>query len=298
MSADERIEDFLDEAFLRKLEMLKVLARRGVKGPLRGRHPAVRTGASLEFLDYRNYQPGDDLRYVDWNAYGRLDRLFLKLFREEEDLTVHLLLDMSLSMAFGTPRKSTYAKRVAASVGYIALANLDRVGITSFSDSLGDSLSPVRGKHQYLTLLRYLVGVEPSGKTRFNGCCRQYASLCKRPGAAVVITDLLDPEGFMEGLDALRYRKFDISLIQVLDPLERHPSLEGYLRLREVETGEMRRLVVDGALQEHYVRSFEGFLGRIRDYCRHYGIDYHLAETAVAFEDFLMEYVRQGTFFH
>jgi uncharacterized protein (DUF58 family) len=297
MRPEERIEDFLDEDFLRKLESLKMLAKRGFKGPLRGVHIARRTGASLEFLDYRTYQAGDDFRYIDWNVYGRLDKLFLKLFREEEDLTIHILLDMSGSMDFGTPRKAIYAKKIAASLGYIGLAHLDRVGITAFSETLGSSLTPVRGKNQYLHLLRYLLPLQPEGRTSFNSCCESYASTCKRPGVAIVISDLMDPRGFTEGLDALRYRKFDISLIQVLNQHEMNPIADGYLTLKEVETGQTRRMNLDNDLLDLYRMRMRRYLDEISEFCHHHGIDYFIPDTGVPFEDFVFDYLRQGAIF-
>ena len=252
----------------------------------------------LEFLDYRTYHPGDDFRYIDWNVYGRLDKLFLKIFRAEEDLTFHILLDMSHSMNFGNPKKAIYAKKIAASLGYIGLANLDHVGITSFSDSIGPSLAPVRGKNHYLPLLRYLLSIQPEGRTDFNACCQKYASTCKRPGVAIIISDLLDPKGFKDGLDALRYRKFDISLIQVLDRNEKYPVLDGYLMLREMETGETKMLTIDGSLLDSYRERFRQFLNRTMEFCHHNRIDYFQPDTGVPFEDFILGYLRQGAIFH
>lgn len=298
MIQEVKTEDFLDEDFLKKLETLKLLAKRGLRGPSKGEHMAWKTGPSLEFLDYRTYQPGDDFRYIDWNVYGRLDRIFLKLFRADEDLTIHILLDMSRSMDYGAPKKAIFAKKLAASLGYIGLANLDRVGITSFSDSLEASLPPVRGKDHYLALLRYLLSVQPEGKTDFNACCQKYASICKRTGVAIVISDLLDPKGFTDGLNALRYRKFDISLIQILDRSERYPPLDGYLTLRDVETGETKKLTLDDSLLSLYRERFGQFLDQALDFCHGNGIDYFLPDTAVPFEDFILDYLRQGALFH
>ncbi len=298
MSPEEKIEDFLDEDFLKKLETLKLLAKKGFRGPARGEHITWRMGASLEFLDYRTYQPGDDFRYIDWNVYGRLDKLFLKIFRAEEDLTIHILVDMSGSMNFGNPKKAIYAKKIAASLGYMGLANLDRVGIASFSDSLGHSLAPVRGKNHYLQMLRYLLSIQPGGKTDFSGCCQQYASISKRPGVAIIISDLMDPKGFVDGLEALRFRKFNISLIQVLDRTEHNPVLDGNLMLREMETKETKRLTLDGLLLDSYRGRFRQFLNRTTEFCHQNGIDYFIPDTGVPFEDFILDYLRDGAIFH
>ena len=298
MAVDYDIDSFLDEDFLRKLEKLKILAQKGIKGPIKGEHDSWRSGASLEFLDYRKYQAGDDFRYIDWNVYGRLDRLFIKLFRAEEDLTIHVLVDTSQSMGWGNPPKDIFAKKLAAALCYLGLASLDRVGITSFADSLGESKLPERGKRVYLSMLKYLLSLKPGGETDLNSCLTEFASACKRPGIAIILGDLLDPKGFEKGLEALSYRRFDITLIQILDREEIFPAFNGYLTLKEVETGEVKRITLDRALLELYREGMRDFLENIKDFCRKSGIDYYLSNTGVPFEDLLLEYLAKGTLFH
>src|SRR4029453_3239639 len=137
---------------MRKLETLRLLARKVFRGQSQNDRTTLRRGMGLEFSDYRRYNPGDDFRYVDWNVYSRLDRLFLKVFTAEEDLTVHILLDTSQSMRLGTPPKLDYARRVAAALGYIGLNSLDRVGVVSFADELGTSMPPQRGRPQIFSI--------------------------------------------------------------------------------------------------------------------------------------------------
>jgi hypothetical protein len=298
MAPNVEAESFLDEDFLRKLERVKILAQKGIKGPTKGEHNSWRSGASLEFLDYRKYQVGDDFRYVDWNVYGRLDKLFLKLFRAEEELSIHILLDMSLSMGSGNPPKEIYAKKITAALAYIGLANLDRVGVTSFTDSLGESQSPRKGRQVYKSILHYLLSIQPKGKTDFNSCLTEYASTCKRPGIAIILSDLLDQKGFEKGLEALHYRKFDITLLQVLDHEELFPSLRGYIVLNEVETHETKKITLDGALLTLYREKMQGFLENIKGFCIENGIDYYLSDTSIPFEDFLLEYLTKGLVFH
>lgn len=298
MAVNNDIESFLDEDFLRKLEKLKILAQKGFKGPAKGEHDSWRSGASLEFLDYRKYQAGDDFRYIDWNVYGRLDKLFIKLFRAEEDITIHILVDMSQSMGSGNPPKDIYAKKIAAALCYLGLANLDRVGVTSFADSLGESKLPERGKHVYLSVLKYLLSLKPEGETDLNSCLTEYASACKRPGIAIILSDLLDSKGFEKGLEALSYGRFDVTLIQILDGEELFPSFNGYITLKEVETGEVKRITLDGALLELYRKGMRDFLENIKDLCRKSGIDYYLCNTSMPFEDFLLDYLTRGTLFH
>jgi uncharacterized protein (DUF58 family) len=298
MAVDNDIESFLDEDFLRRLEKLKILAQKGMKGSAKGEHDSWKSGASLEFLDYREYQAGDDFRYIDWNVYGRLDKLFIKLFRAEEDLTIHILVDMSQSMGWGNPAKDIYAKKIAAALCYLGLANLDRVGITAFNHSLRESRPPERGSRAYLSVLKYLLSLKPEGETDINSSLTEYAWACKRPGVAIILSDLLDPKGFAKGLDALSYGGFDITLIQILDREELSPSLNGYLMLQEMETGEEKRIALDGALLERYRKRIRDFLENIHDLCRKSEIDYYLSDTTIPFEDMLLDYFLKGTLFH
>jgi len=297
MAMNETAETFLDEDFLRKLEKLKILIQRGKKGPVRGEHASWRSGTSLEFLDYRKYHVGDDFRYVDWNVYGRLDKLFIKLFRSEEDLNIHLLLDMSRSMGSGNPSKEIYAKKIVAALGYIGLANLDRVGITAFSDSLGAMNSPERGRKVYVSMVRHLLSLRPEGGTDINSCLAEYAATCKRPGIAIILSDLLDPNGVEIGLKALRYGNFDITLIQILDPEELHPTLGGYLMMKELESGDTKRITIDHQLQEMYRKNISSLINHVKEFCRNNGIDYFTSDTGIPFEDFLLDYLTKTTLF-
>jgi uncharacterized protein (DUF58 family) len=291
-------ESFLDEDFLRKLEKLKVMAQKGIKGPHRGEHISWRSGASLDFLDYRKYQVGDDFRYIDWNVYGRLDKLFIKLFRAEEDLTIHFLLDMSRSMGEGSPPKHLYAKKVVAALCYIGLAGLDRVGVTSFTQALGASRSPERGKQVYLSVLKYLLSLRPEGNTDLNASLKEYASTYKRPGVVIILSDLLDPGGLEEGVKALISGRFDITLIQMLDQDELFPPFEGSLTLKDVETGESKKITLDGALLDLHRRKIRDFLENIKGFCLKNGVDYYFSVTSTPFEDFLLDYLVKGSLFH
>jgi uncharacterized protein (DUF58 family) len=290
-------EDFLDENFLRKLERLRLLAGRVHKGPQKGEHPSWRSGTSLEFQDYRKYQVGDDFRYVDWNVYGRLDKLFLKLFRSEEDLRVHILIDVSRSMAYGHPPKAWMAKRLAAALSYIALAYLDYVEFISFADAIGESLGPQRGKRAYHSILQYLTALKPKGETGLNTVLADFASTRSRPGLAVIISDLLDTKGFEKGVESLIQRKFKTTLIQILDHKELFPSLDGYLILKEMETGETKKITLGDDLRSLYRKKMEQFLGGIKEFCLTKRIGYYLFDTSFPLEDFLFEYLGDGTLY-
>ena len=297
MEDEREVEELFSEEFLRKLERIKILSRKGKKGPTRGEHAASRSGTSLDFLDYRKYQVGDDFRYVDWNVYGRSDKLFLKLFKSEEDLSIHLLLDASQSMGEGSPSKYFYAKRLAAALSYIGLSNLDRVGLAAFRQRLEEVHTPQRGQKSYSHLIRFLKEMPVEGETNINASLTEYAETCKRPGVAVIMSDLLDPKGIRQGLESLLLRKFDIILFHILDHQELSPSMRGYFIFEEVETHETRKINLDAGLIRLYQDHLEKYLKGIRDFCYSRGINYYLCDTNVPVEDFLIQYLSQGMVF-
>ena len=284
-----------DAEFLRKLERLELLAKKIFRGQLRGEHAVPRRGRGLEFTDFRRYQPGDDLRYIDWNIFSRLDRLFLKLYATEEDLTLHLLLDSSASMSFGQPRKFDYARRLTAALAYIGLNNLDRVGLATFADELGTSLPPIKTKHHMATLLPFLEELECKSGTAFVTALRDFSARSPNPGIVIVVADLLGHEDVEVGLDALRHRGHDVVVIQLLSEEEIDPPLDGVLTLLDAETHEELKVTIDPTLRDIYRNRLNTRLQQLENYCRKGGIDYLRASTAVAFEDVVLKYLRQGT---
>ena len=293
----ETPQSFIDDDFLKKLEKLKIVTRKSARSPRRGEYRAWQSGEGLEFLDYRKYQPGDDLRYVDWSVYGRLDKLFIKLFHAEKGQTAHILLDISRSMDSGNPSKDLTAKKIAAALSYICLSNLDKTGLMAFNSTSAEIKAPARGKKQYPEVLKFLLSLKPSGRTNLNGSLAEYAAVCKNSGIAIVISDLFDPQGYEEGLKALAYRDFDINLIQVMNHEELFWSRTGNLLLHDCETGEKKSIFVDAHLLEIYRQKITAFITGIKRYCAHYGIDYFLCETHIPFEDLLTDYLSRGALF-
>ena len=288
---------FIDDEFLKQLEKLKIVARKSPSNLNRGEYRSWKRGEGLEFLDFRKYHPGDDLRYVDWSVYGRLDKLFIKLFHAEKGQTAHILLDMSHSMGSGSPPKDITAKKVAAALSYICLSNLNKTGLMAFSNRIIKIKPPARGKKQYLEVLNFLSSLVPAGKTFINGCLAEYAAICKNPGIAILISDLFDPQGYQDGFKALVYRNFDINLIQVMDHEELFWSRTGNLLLADCETSQKKITYVDHALVEIYQNKITGFLANIKSYCGHHGINYFLCDTSIPFEHLLTEYLSKGALF-
>jgi len=293
----DQLDTFIDDEFLRQLEKLKIVSRKSTRNPRRGEYRSWQSGEGFEFLDFRKYHLGDDLRYVDWSVYGRLDKLFIKLFHAEKGQTAHILLDTSRSMGSGDPSKDITAKKIAAALSYICLSNLDKTGLMAFNNRIVKTKPPARGKTQYLEMLQFFQSLQPNAQTDLNRSLKEYAAICKNPGIAIVISDFFDPGGYQDGLKALAYRDFDINLIQVMDHEELYWSKTGNLLLNECETGEKKVTFVDKDLLQRYRQKINGFIAGIKNYCGHYGMNYFLCDTRVPFEKLLTDYLSEGALF-
>jgi uncharacterized protein (DUF58 family) len=283
---------FFTSEFLAQLERLTLASRRTFRGRVKGERRSPRKGQSVEFSDYRPYGIGDDLRYVDWNIYGRLDRLHVKLFVDEEDLCVHLLVDGSSSMGFGRPTKLRYAARVAAALGFVGLVSLERVGVGVLREKVSEGWAPTRGRNQFVALVDFLSRVEAGGATSLNRGLSDYAVRAREPGLAIIISDLLDPAGFESGVRALLERRFEVHVIHVLTAEELHPTLAGDLRLHDSETGELLEITVDGEALRNYRHRLGQFLQRVEDFCRSQEIGYRRVSTELPVEEFVLSHLR------
>jgi len=283
---------FFTPEFLAQLERLSLLSRRTFRGSVKGERRSPRRGHSVEFADYRAYGHGDDLRYVDWNIYGRTDRLHVKLFVDEEDLCLHLLVDASASMGFGAPSKLDYAVRLAAAMGFVGLVNHERVGLGLLRERVAEGWPPTRGRGQILPLMDFLAEVRPGGSTSLDDGLANYAKRARDPGLVVVVSDLLDPAGYERGVRALLERRFDVHVVHLLDPEEMNPTLGGDLRLIDSETGELRDLTVDAEALRGYRERLRHFLERVESFCRSQEIGYHRVITDTPVEAFVVAQLR------
>ncbi len=282
----------LDDDFLRRIEQLSLVSRKVLAGRMRGERRSRRRGASMDFADYRDYVQGDDLRVVDWNIVGRLDRLFLKLFLAEEDLHVFTLVDASQSMAFGTPPKLETAKRVAAALSYIALCGMERASVFVFGETLTRVFPAVRGKRQVWRLFDFLAGVEAAGPTSLAAAGRRFAQRRPGKGVVVVVSDFLDKAGYEEGLKYLRGPGFDVFVCQVLAREEVDPPLEGDLKLVDVEDADTSEVSLTQDLRKAYRRNLDAFCGGLRDFCRKSGFQYLFTTTDRPFDRLILGYLR------
>lgn len=286
-------ETLFDADFLRKLERLHLVAKRLTFANAEGEHATSRRGFSLEFSDYRRYQHGDDLRYVDWNVYRRSDRLLLKVFAAEEELNVYLLVDTSLSMAQGAPAKLTYAKQVAAALGYIGLKNLDRVGGAAFSSALDRPLTLGRGRKQILNMFSFLTQLSCGGETQLRTAIHSFTNLFPQPGFVVIVSDLFDPTGWRRAFEELTNKKYQVLTIHIVDPAELSPEAYGDVALRDVENGRERKFFLDERLIRRYREELVRYFTEIESVCAARHIDYLRTTTDVPFDEFVLQALRR-----
>ncbi len=282
----------LDPEFLNKLEQLELVSKKIFVGRMKGERKSKRRGSSVEFADHRNYSTGDDLRHIDWNVYGRLDKLFLKLFLEEEDLHFYTLLDTSLSMDFGEPTKLLYGKQVAAALSFIGLVNHDRIVLDTFSTNLAIGLTNIRGRSQMYRVVQHLDQIQASGAGNLTAAAKTFALKHSGKGIVVVISDFLDKRGYQDALRYLLARNMDIYVIHVLSQDEVEPELTGDLRLVDSEDDEIAEITVSAPLIKRYKDQLNLFVGGLKEWCTSRGITYIFTTNQNPFDKLVLNYLR------
>jgi len=288
------IPQLLTPEFMAKLGALGVVSKKILAGKLRGERRSKKRGESLEFADHRQYSQGDDLRRIDWNLYGRLEKLFLKLFLAEEDLSVYLLIDGSRSMDFGSINKFDYARKVTAALSYIGINNLDRVSVTVDTGGKEYNLPNIRGKKQVFRLFDFLAKIKPDGKTDLMETTKRFIIRNRRPGVMLLISDFLDPNGYEAPLKALIGSRMDVFAIHVLAKEEIEPVLTGDFLLVDSETGERLDVTASRRLVENYQKTVRGFCSSLQQFCSTRGVTYMFASTDLPFEALVLNYLRQA----
>jgi uncharacterized protein (DUF58 family) len=318
-----------EDDFLKKLEYLHVVSKRAFAGQNRADRLTPKRGRGLEFADHRPYAPGDDFRHIDWKAYKRLNRLLLRLFDEERDLPIYLMIDVSRSMA--EPAKFDMARRIAAALCYIGLVHLDRLTILPFGSGLGRESSPGRGKGRIFRVFELLERLEAAGPTDLRESFKAFAARPRQMGLTVIISDFLDPnrpaalagnmgtselrpdhaaasakadspvrgsqaEGFEAGLKILRTIGHDVFVVHVASARDRDPGAFGELRFVDAETGELREVDVTPRLASAYVRAWEAHAADLSQFCGRYDIGYVRADAERPFEEIILKAFRQGRF--
>jgi len=302
----------LTPELLRRLEQFQLLAARRAKSSSKGERRSRARGQSVEFADHRSYVPGDDFRYLDWNLFGRLDKLFLKLYEEERELPVRIFLDSSESMTFGEPRKFDFARQVAAAIGYVALCGFDRVSVIPFpntergtqagqtgaltSEELAarGALRSVRGKKSSMQFFQNLNALTASGGADLNEALRRGALESRQTGLAIVLSDFLDPAGYEAGLTALVGRGFQVNCVQILAPEELAPTTFGDLRLVDSESGGLQEVTFGRYRMKAYQQTVQNFIQRLREYTTKRGINFFMAPSNMDLQDLLLKQLRKS----
>jgi uncharacterized protein (DUF58 family) len=298
MTERHSTSQLLSPALMARLERMEISSRKVFRGQMKGERRSKRKGQSVEFADFRSYVPGDDLRLIDWNLYARLDQLFLKLFQEEEDLHLHVLVDVSESMRFGTPKKLLVAKQLAACLGYVGLCRSDRVRIAALGE-LGRNAPVLRGRSGLFRLLDYLSGLsEDSGRSKnesLSDGVRDFLIRGGSTGIVVLITDLMDKGGYEAAIRMLVGRRMDVFLVHLLSPEEIEPPIRGDLRLVDSEDGDVTEITLTSYALQKYRETVQAFTESARQFCNRRGVSYVLARSDVPIESLVTDYlVKRG----
>ncbi|WP_400162509.1 DUF58 domain-containing protein [Brevibacillus sp. TJ4] len=290
MSSDH----LLDPSWLARLERMQVASRRAASGSQAGKRRARQLGSSMEFADYRAYVPGDDLRQLDWNAYARSGKLFLKKYLDETELHVSLYLDCSRSMSYGQPSKMSLAAKIAAALGYLSLCHLDHVSVYAFDRQIVGSLRGLQGKGQSLRLLPFLAGLQPGGAGDFEQAVRSPGAVQGRPGISIVLSDFLFDGGYERAVSYLQAARQDVTLVQILSREELAPDYQGELRLIDSETAQAKEVSVTGALLADYQNSVQEYQRQLASFAYGRGISYVAVQPEQPLETILFSVLRQA----
>lgn len=293
-----REASIFDDDFLVRLEHVRLQMRKRFAGTLRAERRSRRMGSSLEFADFRNYVPGDDLRRIDWSIYGRIERLMMKLYEEEEELDVGILIDCSASMHWRASdashsAKFVLARHLAAALAYFALHGLDHVALWYFDSGLRAESGRYRGIPAFHDVLRFLRGNPIGDGTDLSSSLERFGRGRRRRGMAIVLSDCLDPIGYERGLSALVGRHFAVHLVHVMDPAECDPGQSGDLLLRDCESAQELPVTSSPGLRRIYREEVERFRGGVRSWCARHGAGYSFVVADARFDDIILRVFRR-----
>ena len=283
----------LPPALLARLERMELVSRKVFRGRMKGERRSRRKGQSVEFADFRNYVPGDDVRFIDWNTYARLDRLFLKLFLEEEDLHFYTLIDASGSMDFGEPTKLHYARQLAAALGFIGLIRGDRVKSETLGQPPGSPGPVFRGRQSLWRMLDYLEAIRPGETCSLAEGTKNFCLRNSGKGIVVLMSDLMDKGGYESPLRYLLAQEMDIYVIQILSAEEINPELQGDLRLIDCEDADVAEVTASGPVLARYKQTLAAFVESVREFCTRRGMVYTMVNNEVPLEELVTGYLSQ-----
>ncbi|MCH7471730.1 DUF58 domain-containing protein [bacterium] len=293
MSSSVAKEGPIDAAFLAELEGLRILSRKVFRGQIRGERRSRNKGQSVEFVDYRQYLQGDDIRRIDWNLYGRLERYYIKLFEEEEDLRLYLIIDSSASMDYGNPNKFDHARKLAAALAYIVLSNLETVSVSVFSGGYDVMSTPMRGKGKIHPIIRKLNELEAGGDSQLSAAAARFTAHTRKSGVVCVLSDFFVSEG-IDSIAPLLGPGHQIELIQVLSPEEAKPQLTGDLELIDAESGGGVEVSMGVHVMRRYHQRLSALQEELKKFALRSGGDYFLCNTAMPMREFIFGMLRTG----
>jgi len=289
---------YLDPDVLSKLGSLDVIARQVVEGVRIGMHRSPLRGISTEFTAYRPYVAGDDIKHIDWKAYARANRYYVKLFEAETNFVANLLIDSSKSMTFasGNISKLEYAKCMAASLAYLIVKQHDSVGLGVFDDRLRDYVAPKSSTSILVDMSTQLEKVDPQPKTNVGAILEEFANRMSRRGFVILFSDLFDAtEDFIEGINHLRFRGHNVIVFHLLDPHEITFPLKGMWKFVGLE-GEGELVTQPTRVRHNYLQELQAFIDKYKVACGKAGADYVLVNTADPIEQVLTGYLLQRSF--
>ena len=290
------VDDLLPSQLIARLDPLDLASRKVFFGKLKGERRSKKRGESVEFADHRPYVTGDDLRHIDWNIYARLDGLFLKLFLEEEDLSLHLVLDCSASSDCGEPSKFLFMQRAAAALGYIGLVNLNRVAVTAMGpaeNGITGSLRDLRGRRRLHDMATFLSKLQPQGSFEFQAAAERIAQTRRGKGVMLVFSDFFFKDGYEQGLKLLVGRGYEVFCVQVLSPQEIQPDITGDLRLKDVEDGDLAEVTISAPLLKRYKAMLGAYCERLRTFCGERGMTHMVARSDTPIDTLILEELRR-----
>jgi uncharacterized protein (DUF58 family) len=287
---------YLNPSIISKLNSLELKARLVVEGFMVGLHKSPYHGFSVEFTEHRSYQQGDAIKDIDWKAYGKTEKFFIKQYEEETNLKSYILLDISRSMLYaseGNISKLEYASTLVAALSYLMIKQQDAVGLTLYSDKINKYFPPKTGRAYLQEILKQLTGITATDKTNTASCLNSIAEKIKRKGLVIIVSDFFDDvNSILSALKHFRYQENEVIVFQVLDPLERNFAFGNDAIFKDLETDD-ELTTQPYQIQKVYIEAMSEFINKIKTECLNSNIEYNLIETSTAFDKALFSYLQK-----
>ncbi len=290
------IEDLLSSELIARLDPLDLSSKKVFFGKLKGERRSKKRGQSVEFADHRPYSTGDDIRHIDWNIFARLDQIFMKMFLEEEDLSLQLVLDCSASSDCGEPSKFLFMQKAVMALGYVGLVNLNRVGATAMGPGAAGVVSNVRdlrGRRRVHELAKWVCSLEPSGDFSFKEAAERISMTRRGKGLMLVFSDFFFKEGFEEGLRRMVGHGYDVFVIQVLSPQEIDPPLTGDLRLKDLEDADTAEVTISAPLLKKYKANLAAYCQHLGSFCARREMTHMTVRSDTPIDVLVLDYLRK-----